>query len=405
MSDRPNAASGFSRSARAQPDEVYADHASTTPALPEVVEAMQPSLGAGFGNASSVHRRGERARDAIDDARGAVAGLLSARPEDIVWTASGSEANNLAIFGTLEWPASGRGTLVVSAIEHPSVLEAARHAESRGTRVVVVPVDRRGIIDLDRLAESLDERVALVSVMAVNNEVGTIQPVAEAARLAHQVGARFHCDAVQAVGKLPVRVEDLDVDLLSFAGHKFGGPPGAGGLFVRRRVRLVPRIHGGHQERGRRAGTENLPAIVGLGVAARVAAARPTHAAVETLGRRLARGLLERVPGCRLNGDPEHRIASIVNVCFSGVDGEAVLQELDREGITVSTGSACSAAAQGPSHVLLAMGLSAEDAHASVRFSLGAGNREADVDRILSVAPVVVERLRALHEPVVKKGA
>jgi cysteine desulfurase len=256
-----------------------------------------------------------------------------------------------------------------------------------------------GIVNRDALARALGDDVALVSVMLVNNEIGTIQPIAEIAALAHQAGAKTHCDAIQAVGKMPVDVASLGVDLLSLAGHKFHGPPGAAALYVRRRTRLVPLVHGGHQERSRRAGTENLAAVVGLGVAATRAVERLAAGdgeRIAKLGDRLLDGLLAKIPGARLNGDRGRRLKSTVNLCFPGVDGEAVLHELDREGITVSTGSACSAAATGPSHVLLALGQRPEDAHASVRFSLGESNSDADIDRIVAVTPAIVERLRAL---------
>ena len=379
--------------------EIYADHAATTAPAPEVVEAMLPYLGEGFGNASSVHRRGEAAREAIEAARAGVAALVGASPEEIVFTASGSESNNLALKGALPGAPEGRRRLVVSAIEHPSVLETARHLEDRGVPVTIVPVERSGVVDPERLKGALGPDVALVSVMWVNNEVGTIQSIAEIAELAHAAGARLHCDAVQAVGKLPVDVGEAGVDLLSLAGHKFQGPPGAGALYVRRRVRLVPLVHGGHQERSRRAGTENLAAIVGLGAAAERARTRLVSGATEALaalGERLRAGLTRRIPASRLNGDPERRLRTIVNLCFTGVDGEAVLHELDLQGITVSTGSACSAASPGPSHVLIAMGLRPEEAHASVRFSLGEGIGEDDIDTILTVTPPVVERLRML---------
>jgi len=384
---------------------VYADHAATTAVAPEVVEAMLPFLREGFGNASSVHRRGEAAREAIEAARARVAALIGASPEEIVFTASGSEANNLALKGALAaaadvaGAAAARRRLVISAIEHPSVLETARHLEARGFPLTVVPVGRDGVIDPARLEEALGPDVALVSVMWANNEIGTVQPVARIAELAHRAGARFHCDAVQAVGKQKVAVEEAGVDLLSLAGHKFHGPLGAAALFVRRRTRLVPLVHGGHQERSRRAGTENLAAIAGLGAAAERAALRlesDEPRRLGALGERLRRGLVERVPLTALNGDEVRRLPTIVNLRFEGVDGEAVLHELDRIGITVSTGSACSAATPGPSHVLMALGLRAEDAHASVRFSLGEGNSDADVEYILENVPKVVERLRAL---------
>ena len=380
--------------------EVYADHAATTPLAPEALAAMLPYLGdAGFGNPSSVHRRGEAARDAMERARAQVAGLLGALPEEIVFTATGSEANNLALKG-LAWGApAGRRRVVASAIEHPSVLEAARHLESRGFGLTLVPVTPGGLVDPERLAAALGDDVALVSVQWVNNEVGTVQPVRAIAERVHACGARFHCDAVQAAGKLAIDVGSVEVDLLSLAAHKLHGPQGAAALYVRRRLRLVPLVHGGHQERSRRAGTENVPAIVGFGAAAERAAARIAAAEPERIGRlgaRLEAGLLSAIPDARRNGEPSLRVPGIVNVCFSGLDGEAVLHELDRDGITVSTGSACSAASPGPSHVLTAMGLRPEDAHASVRFSLGEGNDEAEVDRILRAVPAALERVRAL---------
>ncbi len=385
--------------------EVYADHAATTPVAPEVLEAMRPYLGAEhFGNASSVHHRGEAARDAIDNARAQVAAFAGALPEEIVFVASGSEANNLALKGVMGLAVPGRRRVVVSAIEHPSVLEAARHLEANGFELTVVPPHANGLVDPRRVAEALGDDVALVSVQWVNNEVGTIQPVAELAELAHACGARFHCDAVQAAGKLELAT---GADLMSLAGHKFHGPQGAAALIVRRRVRLMPLIHGGHQERSRRAGTENLPAIVGLGAAAERAhtrlATEPVRIAL--LGERLLDGLLHAIPRVRLNGDRARRAGGVINLCIEGVDGEAVLHELDREGITVSTGSACSAATPGPSHVLLAMGLSAEDAHASVRFSLGESNDDADIDAILRAVPQVVAKLRALGTTTGSEGA
>jgi len=393
------------------PREIYADHAATTAAAAEVTAAMAPYMGAAFGNPSSVHRRGEAAREAIENGRAQVATLIGATPEEIVFTATGSEANSLAILGSVGGamgaaaPAARpaavppRRRIVVSAIEHLSVLETAHAMGDAGVEVTVVPVGSGGVLDEARVGRALGPDVALVSVMLVNNEIGTLQPVAGIARLAKQAGALMHCDAVQAVGKIPVDVGALGVDLLTLAGHKFHGPLGAAALYVRRRVRLAPQIHGGHQERSRRAGTENLPAIVGLGVAAaraaRVLDGQPPRT-IASLGDRLLDGLLARVAGAHLNGDRERRVPGLVNVRFDGVDGEAVLHELDLAGITVSTGSACSAATPGPSHVLLALGLRPEDAHASVRFSLGEDNVDIDVDRIITTTAAVVERLRAL---------
>lgn len=380
---------------------VYADSAATTRPAPEVVEAMLPWLGDRFGNASSIHGRGEAARDAVEDARARVAALIGADAEEIVFTSSGSEANNLALRGVLELPGARR-RLVVSAIEHPSVLETARALEQRGFTLTIVAPDANGVVSAASVGAALGPDVALVSVMAVNNEIGTIQPVAEIAALARAAGALSHCDAVQAVGKMPVDVRAWGVDLLSLAGHKFHGPLGAAALYVRRRVRLAPLVHGGHQERSRRAGTENVPAIVGLGVAAVRAGSWLESGgpnAVRALGERLLAELRARIPGTSLNGDSDQRVPGIVNVGFAGVEGEAVLHELDRAGVTVSTGSACSAAAPGPSHVLIAIGRTPEEAHASVRFSLGADNVAADVEHISSVTPEIVERLRALAPP------
>jgi cysteine sulfinate desulfinase/cysteine desulfurase-like protein len=380
--------------------KIYADHAATTPLAPEVLEAMRPYFGSeGFGNPSSVHARGDAARDAIEHARTSVAELVGADPEEIVFTASGSESNNLAFKGLLAGTSEGRRRLVISAIEHPSVLETARHLENRGLQVTVVPVDERGVVDESRCIETLGPDVALLSIQWVNNETGSIQPIARLAERAHACGARVHCDAVQAAGKLPIDVAAAGVDLLSLAGHKFHGPLGAAALYVKRRVRLVPLVHGGHQERGRRAGTENLPAIVGLGAAAtraRQAFADGTVERAARMGEQLLSGLLEALPGSRLNGDRDRRVRSIVNLCVPGVDGEALLHELDSAGISISTGSACSAASPGPSHVLIAMGRTPEEAHASVRFSLGADHDEQIVQTIVRETPAAVARVRSL---------
>jgi cysteine desulfurase len=388
---------------------VYADHAATTRPAPEVLEAMAPWLGERFANASSVYARGEAGHEAAESARLEVARLIGAQAEEIVFTASGSEANNLALKGVLAaTPAGDRRRLVVSAIEHNSVLTTALHLEQRGFRLTVLPVQANGAVDPDELSEVLGPDVALVSVMAVNNETGVINPVEELGLRAKQAGALFHVDAVQAAGKIPVSVDGWHADLLTLAGHKFHGPVGAAALFVRRRVKLVPLVHGGSQERGRRAGTENLAALAGFGVAAvraRTALAGGVPHRIGALGEKLLAGLLMAVPDTRLNGDLNQRVGGIVNVCFAGVDGEAVLHELDRAGVDVSTGSACSAAEPGPSHVLTAMGIRPEDAHASVRFSIGEETTEEDIEHICSVTPPIVERLRALAGPAVERSA
>ena len=393
-----------------QPLRIYVDHAATTRPAPEVVEAMLPWLGERFGNASSVHSRGEAAHEALETARLEVARLLGAQSEEIVFTATGSESNALALQGAMQAAMagqSGRNRLVTTAIEHTSVLETARALARNGFALTIVPVRPNGAVDPEEVADALGPDVAVVSVMAVNNETGVLQPVEDIGPFVKECGALFHVDAMQAPGKIAIAVDAWNADLLSVAAHKFHGPLGAAALFVRRRTHLEPQVHGGHHERGLRAGTENVAAIVGLGVAARrarecLAAGVPGR--IAALGEQLLARLLAGVPNTRLNGDLNRRAGGIVNVCFAGVDGEAVLHELDHAGIQVSTGSACSSADPGPSHVLTAMGLDAEDAHASVRFSLGEDNTEADVARIGEVTPPLVERLRALAGPGVERA-
>ena len=386
---------------------ILADHAATTRPAPEVVEAMLPWLGERAANASSVHTRGEAARDAIEAARLEVARLIGAQAEEIVFTASGSEANNLALAGAMR-AATGRNRLIVSAVEHASVLACARALESEGFALTILPVRPNGAVEPEALAEQLGDDVALVSVMAVNNETGVRQPIEELGPLVKQAGAQFHVDAVQAPGRIAIAVDGWQADLVSLAAHKFHGPQGAAALFVRRRTRLEPLVRGGAHERGLRAGTENVSAIVGMGVAAmltRQALAAGEPERVAALGDRLLATILGAVPEVSLNGDLSRRVGGTLNLCFAGVDGEAVLHELDREGIEVSTGSACSHALAGPSHVLLAMGLSPDEAHASVRFSLGMTNDDTDVVRIGEVVPTVVRRLRALGGPSMERTA
>jgi len=386
---------------------IDADHAATTRPAPEVVEAMRPWLAERAANASSVHARGEAARDAVEAARVEVARLLGAQAEEVVFTASGSESNNLAIQGAMR-ASPRRRRLVTTAIEHASVLATARALEAEGFALTVLPVRPNGAVDPADVAAALGDDVALVSVMAVNNETGVLQPVEDIGPLVRAAGAQFHVDAVQAPGRVPIAVDGWSADLVSIAGHKFHGPPGAAALFVRRRTRLQPLVHGGRHERGLRAGTENVPAIVGLGVAAsraRAGLATGAPQRIAALGERLLARILAGVPHTSLNGDLNRRAGGTLNVCFQGVDGEALLHELDREGVEVSTGSACSSGEAGPSHVLTAMGLRPEDAHASVRFSLGEGNTESEVDRIGELLPPLVERLRALAGPGLERTA
>ena len=329
---------------------IYVDHNATTPVHPQVVEAISRVLRDDFGNASSVHAFGQTAKSHVDQARAAVATLVGARPQEIVFTSGGTESDNLAIRGVAEALApTRRRHLIASSIEHEAVLTTLKALAKRGWTTTLLPVDRSGIVNPTDLEAVITDETILVSVMHANNEIGTVQPIAELAAIAHAHGARFHTDAVQSVGKIPVAVDDLHVDLLSLSGHKFNGPKGVGALWVRRGSRLTATATGGRQERNRRAGTENVPGIVGLGEAARLAAVTlvTKGAHVAQLRDRLEAGILEAVPGTVVNGDREHRIPNTANVSFERVEAESLLIALDLEGIAVSTGSACSSGTLG----------------------------------------------------------
>lgn len=377
---------------------VYLDHNATTPVAAEVADAMHEAVRACFGNASSIHAFGQAAKAALDDARSAVAELLGARPNDVIFTGSGTEADNLAIRGVAEAsPAAGRRHLVASAIEHEAVLNTLKALSKRGWTSTLLPVGAAGVVEPAALEAAITDDTALVSVMHANNEIGTLQPIAELAGVAHRHGALFHTDAVQSAGKVPLDVSALGVDLLSISAHKFNGPKGVGAIWIRRGLRLVATTTGGRQERNRRAGTENVPAIAGLGVAARLAAAKLAREAarLRALRDRLESSLLDRVPDAAVNGTGE-RVPNTTNISFHGVEAEALLIALDLEGIAVSTGSACSSGTLEPSHVLRAMGLTPRRAQSSIRFSLGLGNTDEEVDRLVGVLPPLVARLRAL---------
>jgi cysteine desulfurase len=374
----------------------YLDHAATTPLCPEALEAMHPWLSGRFGNPSGSHSVARAARQAVDEARDTVAGILGTAPGDVVFAASGTEAANLAVLGRAR---SVTGPVVVSAIEHHSVLHAARAAERwPGAEVRVVGVGNDGALDLESLAAALDKTVSVVSVQLVNSEVGTVQPLAEVARLVRRraPGAVLHTDAVQAVPWFDVAVLGFGADLVSISGHKFGGPQGVGALALRRPVRLEPLVHGGPQERERRAGTHNVAGIVGLAAALEAAAAqRP--AASERVGRlrdRLAGGLLARVPGARQTAAGRQRAPGHCHLLIDGVESEALLVVLDELGVAASAGSACASGAMEPSHVLLAMGYSPSEALGALRLTLGHATTEADVDLALQVVPAAVARVR-----------
>ncbi len=373
---------------------IYLDHAATTPVDPAVREAMLPYEREGFGNPNSLHRAGRVARRAVEQARARVADLIGAQPNEIVFTGGGTEADNLALFGGL-----GTGAhLIVSQIEHHAVLHAARALERRGVAVSYVSVDRHGRVNPDEVAAALREDTALVSIMAANNEVGTLQPIRELGNWLAGHPARFHTDAVQAVGHVPVDVNDWDVDLLTLSAHKFHGPKGVGALYARTGVELAPLLHGGGQEAGLRSGTENVAGIVGCGEAARLACGRfpADRERITRLRDRLIRGALDSIDGVALTGHPSLRLPGSASFTFAGAPGESLLLKLDMSGICVSTGSACASGRLDPSHVLLAMGLSKAEANGSLRFTLGRTTTAGEIDAVLGVLPDAVAHVRRL---------
>jgi cysteine desulfurase len=379
----------------------YFDHNATTPPDPLVIEAVAHALAEDFGNASSVHHFGQRAKALLDDARSAVAELIGAEPAEVVFTSGGTEADNLALRGAAEATESipnGRRHIVTSSIEHEAVLNTIKALTRRGWTSTLLPVDASGIVTPASLAAAMTRETAIVSVMHANNEIGTIQPIADLAAIAHEHGAVFHTDAVQSVAKIPVDVRALGVDLLALSAHKFNGPKGTGALWIRRGMRLVSTMTGGKHERNRRGGTENVPGIAGMGVAARLARGKlaADTARMAALRDRLERSILESVPGTIVNGAPSPRVPNTTNISFDGIEAESLLIALDLEGFAVSTGSACSSGTLEPSHVLRAMGLPTHRTQNSIRFSLGAGNTEEQVDALVAKLPGVVSKLRTL---------
>jgi cysteine desulfurase len=378
---------------------VYFDYNATTPLAPEVVDTISQVSRNLFGNPSSIHHFGQQAKATIDDARSATASLINADPSEVVFVSGGTEADNFAIRGAAEaLEATGRRHLIASGIEHEAVLNTLRALARRGWRTTLLPVDQTGVVSPDRLREAIDAGTALVSVMHANNEIGTIQPVAALAAIAHEHGALMHTDAVQTAGKVQVDVRALGVDLLSLSAHKFNGPKGAGALWIKRGTRMQPTATGGKHERNRRAGTENVAAIAGLGVAAVLAARKmaPEAARVSALRDRLEAGILRDVPGTLVNGTRDARVPNTTNISFERVEAESLLIALDLEGIAVSTGSACSSGTLEPSHVLKAMGLPSHRTQNSLRFSLGMFSTQEEVDRVVEVLPKLVEKLRGL---------
>ena len=377
---------------------IYLDYAATTPMHPEVVKAMLPYFTDVFGNPSSIHSYGQEAKGAIEEARVKVADLIGARGEEIIFTSGGTEADNFALKGVAFANESKGNHIITSSIEHHAGIETCKFLERRGFRVTYLPVDEYGLVDPGDVKKAITDKTILISVMQANNEMGTIEPIAEIGRIAKEAGIYFHTDAVQAVGHIPVDVNELEVDLLAMSAHKVYGPKGVGALYIRKGTKLIPFMHGGDQERRRRASTENVPGIVGLGKAVELAQQEMAEEAerLTYLRDQLIKGLLGRIDHTRLNGHPLKRLPNNVNVSVDYVEGESMLLNLDLEGICASTGSACSSSSLEPSHVLLALGLSPEQAHGSLRFSLGKWTSEEEIERVLEVLPRVVAKLRAM---------
>jgi len=377
---------------------IYLDYAATTPVHPEVVKTMLPYFTDAFGNPSTIYSYGQEAKGALEEARDNVAALIGARDEEIVFTSGGTEADNFAIKGVAYTKEPKGNHIITSSIEHHAVVETCKFLERRGFRVTYLTVDEYGLVDPDDVKRAITDKTILISVMHANNEMGTIEPIVEIGRIAREAGIYFHTDAVQTVGHIPVDVNELRVDLLSMSAHKLCGPKGIGALYIRKGTKLISFMHGGEQERRRRASTENVPGIVGFGKAVELAQQEMSEEAerLTCLRDQLIKGLLERIDHTRLNGHPLNRLPNNVNVSVDFVEGESMLLNLDLEGICASTGSACSSSSLEPSHVLLALGLSPEQAHGSLRFSLGKWTSEEEIEQVLDVLPRIVAKLRAM---------
>lgn len=378
--------------------KVYLDHAATTPVRKEVIEAMLPYYKENFGNPSSVYSYGREARKAIEDSREKVAEILGADPKEIYFTSGGTESDNWAIKGVAYANREKGNHIITSAIEHHAVLHTCEFLEKQGFKVTYLPVDKYGIVNVEDLKKAVTDKTILVSIMHANNEIGSIQPIEEIGEFLKDKKIYFHIDAVQTVGKIPVNVDKLNVDLLSLSAHKIYGPKGVGALYIRKATKILPFIHGGAQEKKRRAGTENVAGIVGLGVAADLAnkelEVQRKH--LMTLRDKLITGIKEKIPYVIFNGHPEKRLPHNVNVCFEFIEGESLLLNLDLKGICASSGSACTSGSLNPSHVLLAIGLKHEVAHGSLRLTLGKDNTEEDINYVLEVLPGIVDKLRQM---------
>jgi len=376
---------------------IYLDHNATTPVDPAVADRMAWFLREHFGNPSSIYPIGRKVKELMNEARERVAASLGVDRGEVFFTGSGTESDNFAVFGTLE-ASSGKDEFITSAVEHPAIIEAAKALEKRGAKVTYLPVDGYGTVSLDALRSALTPKTALVSVMHANNEIGTIQPVPDIVRIAHEKGVPVHTDAVQSFGKIDLDARRLGVDLLTVSAHKIYGPKGVGALYIRKGANICPFLRGGRQERGLRAGTENTAGIIGFGEAVRVfeEKGRKERVRLEKLAETLKRGIEERIPGARFNGHPENRVGTTLNFAFPGLESEAILLSLATKEIYVSTGSACSEESEEVSHVLQAIGLRPEIARSSIRMSLGRSNTEEDIAVVLRELPEIIKRLRAI---------
>lgn len=383
---------------------IYLDYAATTPMHPEVVKAMLPYFTESFGNPSSIYSYGQEAKSAVEEARNRIATFIGARDEEIIFTSGGTEADNFALKG-IAFANDGKGNhIIISSIEHHAVIEACKFLERMGFRLTYLPVDGSGLVDSTDIKKAITNKTILISVMHANNEIGTLQPIAEIGRITREAEIYFHTDAVQTLGHIPVNVNELGVDLLSASAHKLYGPKGVGFLYVRKGTKLISLINGGTQERGQRAGTENVPGIVGFSKAIELARQEMGHEVerLPSLRDQLIEGILKRIEDARLNGHAVKRLPNNINMTIDFIEGESVCLNLDLEGICASTGSACSSSSLEPSHVLLAMGLPHEQAHSSVRFTLGKWTNEEDILRVMEVFPKIVAKLRSIS-PLFKK--
>jgi cysteine desulfurase len=381
-------------------EAIYLDHSATTPADPEVLGAMMRYFANHFGNPSSIHRFGQEAKRAVEESRTQAAALIGADPAEIVFTGGGTEADNMALMGTAFAETSGRNHIITCAIEHHAVLNTCKYLETKGFVVTCLPVDSVGLVSPEDVQRAMTEKTLLVSIMHANNEIGTIEPLSEIAFMARERGVIVHTDAVQSVGKIPVNVNDIGVDLLSLTGHKFYGPKGTGALYIRRNTPIAPILFGGHQEGGRRTGTENVPGIVGLGKACEIAARELPGQMGHMLGlrKRLEMQIMEKIADVRVNGHAFRSLPHILNVSFRSITGDAIVRELDKQGIAASAGAACTAETIRLSHVLEAMQIPKDVAMGTVRFSLGKGNTEAQIDHVAAILPDIVHKLRGLAE-------